>query len=68
MTDERPRVRRIGRRRVVYGELPDAEQTRVHDETLSAIADEERAESWGDASSEHEEDRWLKAQRPPHWG
>lgn len=68
MTGDQPQVRRLGPRRVVYGELPDPNQAVVRDETLAAAADGERAESWGDASPEHEEDRWLKAQRPPHWG
>ncbi|KAB1647294.1 MULTISPECIES: hypothetical protein [unclassified Pseudoclavibacter] len=67
------RIRRIGSRRVVYGEVPDEHDVQAEraltrrDQTLAADASAEHGE-WGDQTAEAEEDRWLKAQRPPHWG
>ncbi|MCD7101788.1 hypothetical protein [Pseudoclavibacter sp. 13-3] len=67
------RIRRIGSRRVVYGAVPDEHDVQAEraltrrEQTLAVDATDESGE-WGDPAAEAEEDRWLKAQRPPHWG
>lgn len=63
------RKRRRGHRRVSGGRAPDPNLA-VNDSALSVRpSDPDRAVSGAsDAMSDREHERWLKEQRPPHWG
>lgn len=64
-----PRPRRRGHRRVSGGRAPDPELA-VADPALTARSREpDRSVAGGsEAHEDREHERWLKEQRPPHWG
>lgn len=78
MTAGDGRIRRIGSRRVVLGAAPspeDAARRRAlsaRDRTLEGdehtAAPVDRADAWDDRERIRDEERWLREQRPPHWG
>lgn len=68
-TDAEPRGRRRKHRRVTGGRAPDPDLA-LNDPVLSEEAsDPDRGVSGAsEAISDREHERWLKEQRPPHWG
>lgn len=71
MSEQTPETgkRRRGQRRATGGRVPDPNLA-VNDPALSAgPGDPDRAESGAtEAQSDRDHERWLKEQRPPHWG
>lgn len=66
MSDERaPRVRRVGRRRVV-SEPPRGAAGAPVEPVWSPSSDD--VEPPGAADDDAGHDAWLRRQRPPHWG
>lgn len=67
--DAAPRGRRRRHRRVTGGRAPDPDLA-LNDPVLSGEpGDPDRGVAGvSEATSDREHERWLKEQRPPHWG
>lgn len=71
----RPRIRRIGRRRVVSSG-PSSDASSAPERDVAAQSADDTDAGWADtaagphAGTAHDDDaraRWLRAERPPHW-